>query len=124
MHELHVAARDGSTERTVSLLSRGAIDIDEGTPDDGVTPLMLAAGLGYSRVVRILLNKGANVAMVDSSGMTALHWAAQGGHLAVTKLLVKAGADVEAKASQGCTPLNLAAEKLSLIHISEPTRPY
>lgn len=60
MNELHHAARDGSTKRTMALLSRGEIDIDEGTRTAGYTALMIAAFLGHPGVVTILLNNGAN----------------------------------------------------------------
>lgn len=65
---------------------------------------------GYSRVVRILLNRGADVSRVNELGETALHVSVFRGHLAVTKLLIKAGADLEARDSRGCTPLYTAAE--------------
>lgn len=56
-NELHDAAEDGSTERTVALLSDGSIDIDKGNPE-GFTPLMLCWSNGYVRVARILLREG------------------------------------------------------------------
>ncbi len=108
-NKLHRAANDGSTERVLALLSTGSINIDHGDPV-GMTPLMIASLNGYSRIVGILLEKGANVSIVDGDGRTALHEAAQGGHLAVSKVLVKAGADLEAAiSSTGSTPLHLAA---------------
>ena len=107
MNALHHAARDGSPKRTMAVLSQRVIDIDEGDRK-GYTALMFAAFFGYAQVVTILLEKGANVFIVNDDGFTALHVSAQGGHLAVTKLLVKAGADLEAAVSH--TPLQLAAE--------------
>lgn len=62
-NKLHYAARAGSTERTVALLRRGEINIDEGD-SSGNTPLMEASFRDFSHVVRILLNKGANVAIL------------------------------------------------------------
>ncbi|CAB1101498.1 unnamed protein product [Ectocarpus sp. CCAP 1310/34] len=109
-NDLHRAANDGSVERVVALLaSRSSIAIDAGA-EYGWTPLMLAAWRGSSRVVRILLNKGANVSVVAEDGHTALHFSTQdGGHPVVTKMLLKAGADIEAVTSEGETPLHLAA---------------
>lgn len=71
-NELHRTVGCGSIEGTISLLSSGSIDIDQGDPK-GVTPLMISAAHGHSRVVRILLEKGANVSLVDDSGYAALH---------------------------------------------------
>lgn len=108
---LHDAAIRGSTEKTCALLeSGGARDIDK--LGEGKTPLMWAARLGYARVARILLNKGAGVSVAGEGGFTALHDSAHHGHLAVTKMLVKAGADLEAgTAVAGATPLCAAAQE-------------
>ena len=108
-NELHNAAKVGSTERTVALLSNGSIDIDQQEPQ-GATPLMLAAYNGFLRVVRILLNKGASVSIGGDDGVTALNLSAGEGHIAVSEALIKAGADLEAKNSlKGATPLHFAA---------------
>lgn len=97
-----------SVERTMALLVKGSIDINQGDPQ-GYTPLMCAAVNGFSRIVRLLLDKGANVALVPDEGATALHASAQDGHVTVTKMLVEAGASLEAKSHQGATPLHMAA---------------
>ena len=108
-NELHFAAADGSTKRTIAALSKGKIDIDQGDPM-GWTPLMFAAQEGHSLVVRILLGRRANVSIADYGGVTALHLSAQHGHLAVTVDLAKAGAVLDAKDSKGGTPLHMAAQ--------------
>ena len=74
--KLHHTAFEGSVERTVALLSSGFFDIDGRAEDRGYTPLMIAAGRGHSRVVRILLNKGADVSVVSYLDGTALHLSA------------------------------------------------
>lgn len=109
--ELQSAVIRGSVERTVALLAGGDIDIDERRPK-GWTALMLGASTGDVGVVRILVNKGANLSLVDDRGFSALHLATQGGHVAVTKLLMEAGADPEAQVSAtDPTPLYAAAEQ-------------
>ena len=110
LNALHQAARDGSIERTVALLSSGSIDVDRGNPQ-GDTPLMFAAMNDFLPIARLLLNKRANVSITNDEGFTALHMAAQEGHLAFAKLLVDAGADLEAASPEGITPLHNAASE-------------
>lgn len=87
-----------------------SVSIDQGSPT-GKTPLMFAAHGGHSSVVRILLNRGADLSKKMDHGYTALHLSAQNGRLAVIVELIKAGADVEARTSEGATPLGLAAQQ-------------
>lgn len=106
---LHRAAILGSKEKTVVILSHGSIDINQQAEPAGCTPLMFAARGGHSPVVRVLLNKGANLSIIEfDDGSTALHFSAEEGHFAVTAMLVGAGADLEA-VSKGSTPLCAAA---------------
>lgn len=55
LNELHVAAAAGSLQGVRRLLSTGSIDIDQGNPD-GATPLILAAELGHTQVVKYLID--------------------------------------------------------------------
>lgn len=89
--------------------SRASIDIDELTPTGDFNALILAADRGHSRIVKILLDKGADTSIAGQDDFTALHASVQEGHLAVTKLLVKAGAGLEAVTRNRSTPLHLAA---------------
>lgn len=107
-NELHMAAGTGSVNAVTPLLS--TVNINQGDPT-GCTPLHFAATLGFSRVVKLLLNKGANVSIPNDEGFTALISSAQQGHLVVCKMLVGAGADIEAANDQGSTPLYLAATR-------------
>ncbi len=111
LNELIEAAYDGSPERLVALLSDGSIDIDQGLEIGGYTPLMFASLMGRSHMVRILLDKGANVSVLADNGFTALHVSAQRGYHAVSKMLVEAPADLEAATNEGDTALHLASTK-------------
>lgn len=73
-----------------------------------LTPLMIAAGLGNSQMVELLLTAGADVYVLDSQmGASALHKAAQSGVVDVAKLLVQRGAFVNAQSPiLGSTPLH------------------
>ncbi|UKZ49434.1 hypothetical protein TrVGV298_003681 [Trichoderma virens] len=74
------------------------------------TGLMVASHYGHRGVVKLLLEKGANVNAQDGGGWTPLSWAADGGHEAVVKLLLKKGAKVDAQDRYGQTPLRQAAD--------------
>lgn len=108
--ELHKAAQAESIARTNALVSTGSIDINEAGPR-GVTPLMMAAEKDHAHVVKILLNKGANVSISSRTGFSALTYSVGHGHVPATKLLLEAGADVEVKTEAGCTPLHLAVDR-------------
>jgi hypothetical protein len=62
-------------------------------------------------VVKLLLEKGAELESKDNDGRTPLSWAAKNGHKAVVKLLLEKGAELESKDRvDGRTPLSWAAE--------------
>lgn len=98
---------------------------------DKTTPLMVASGVGWAEgtihehsegetleVVRLLLEKGADVKLANDHGITALHGAAYKGANQVVQLLVDRGADLAAQdkgedygfgaSSVKMTPLNWA----------------
>ena len=58
---------------------------------------MRAAQNGNEAVVKLLLEKGADMESKDKDGRTSLSWAAQNGNEAVVKLLLEKGADLESK---------------------------
>jgi ankyrin repeat protein len=110
---LEFAARKGNEEVVQLLLDSGA-DANEGR---WFTALYWAIEGTFSKqgdsepIVRLLLERGANIAAkYGSDRMTALHIAACG-HLAVIELLVEKGADKEAKDSKGLTPLHWATQR-------------
>ena len=71
------------------------------------TPLHLAATGGHIEIVRLLLEKGADINARDIKG-TPLHWAASRGHLEVVRWLVENGADINARDEDGRTALHWA----------------
>ncbi len=78
------------------------------SPGDS-TPLMEAASGGYSDIVKLLIDHGANVNAKSSVGNTALTYACCGGYEEVVRILLEAGADVEHQNENGHTPLMEAA---------------
>ncbi|KAH0557050.1 hypothetical protein GP486_005162, partial [Trichoglossum hirsutum] len=86
------------------------LKVAAGANNDGRTALHQAAYMGDKELVRLLLEKGADVTATDGDGMTALHWSAcKGGDEAVVLLLLERGADIQAKYSGGGTALHRAA---------------
>ena len=68
--------------------------------------LVEAAGCGYFRIVKQLLDAGADHSLTDRDGFSALNAAAQEGHLECIQLLLAAGADANKQESAaGLTPL-------------------
>ncbi|KAH6988821.1 hypothetical protein BKA56DRAFT_709913, partial [Ilyonectria sp. MPI-CAGE-AT-0026] len=75
------------------------------------TDLMVASYYGHRVIVKLLLEKGAEIEAKDSEhGRTPLSWAAGNGHEAIVKLLLEKAADVEAKDAYKTTPLWQAAK--------------
>lgn len=74
------------------------------------TSLSHAARLGFTEIVKLLLEKGAEDDATDGDGGTALYYAAENGHEAVVELLLGSGASVDMKV-RGCTQLHIAASR-------------
>ncbi|RMZ87413.1 hypothetical protein DV736_g5365, partial [Chaetothyriales sp. CBS 134916] len=77
----------------------------ESISNDGQTPLLWVAANGHEAVVKLLLEKGAELETKDIWGRTPLSRGAANGHEAVVKLLLEKGA-VETKDNDGRTPLS------------------
>ena len=115
-------AAQSSAEIIETLLAAGADQ--HVTTDDGTTPFMVAAGLGRSTFtpstprgvrspgaeesVKVLLEAGADINVVNEADFTALHGAAFRGLNEVIEYLVAQGADINARDFRGRTPYRLA----------------
>jgi len=98
---------DNDQKRIESLLESGI-----NTPDEnGKTPLMLAAWIGDTGLVKRILSQGADVDLEDELGETALGFSARGGNLKVLKLMIQSGADLNHKSS--VDSLDVCGEKRS-----------
>jgi ankyrin repeat protein len=66
---------------------------------------------GHIEVIKMLVEKGADVRVTTRGGKTPLHQASEKGHVEIAKLLLEKGADAMAADNDGWTPLHWASEK-------------
>jgi len=91
---LHVASFYGLLSVLKAILETG-VDVNFKDSKFGPTPLSRAAENGHEAVVKMLLEKGANVDSKNDNGQTPLSWAVENRHEAVVKLLLEKGASVD-----------------------------
>ncbi len=92
---LHAAAESGDLARIKDTLDDGAdpnqrVQSSWGQVYDGMTPLMLAASTGQADAIRLLIERGADAAMVDPHGRSAADFAALSGSDEAIALLKQA----------------------------------
>jgi len=105
---LCLALEQGHTKIVEELCKRrcSVSMIDQG----GLTPIHLAASLGKTEIVHILLENRADIdACAISTGDTALHMASSANHLDTVTLLLQKGANVNKQNNEGQTCLMQAA---------------
>lgn len=87
-------------------------DADVETPDEkyGMSPLWVAALLGFDDIIRMLLAKGASIERACLNGHTPLSVAAEKGCRKAVKVLLEHGANRNVRDAQGRTPLEAALE--------------
>ncbi|KAI6764201.1 hypothetical protein HG530_007990 [Fusarium avenaceum] len=83
-HPLLVAVRENN-DVIVDMLLNAGFDI-ETKSKDGATSLILAAQAGLERIVRMLIDKGANVNALDHSSLSAFHWADRNQHDQIVRI--------------------------------------
>jgi rhodanese-related sulfurtransferase len=76
---------------------------------NATTPLMKASHQGNGKIVRMLIDAGAEVNARNEDGNNALWLACVGGHLQIIDILTDAGTDIDNRNDNGATPLMYAA---------------
>lgn len=87
-----------------------AADADVNFQDESTSALSIASEKGHEKVLRLLLEKGAQVNAKTKRGGATIHEAAFEGHTLVVRLLVESGADIQACTDTGATALDIAEE--------------
>lgn len=96
------AARKGNIATVRRLLGQG---VTVNARSDHKTALSLAALGGHHGIVKLLINKGANIRARDKMNTTPLMWASVGGNMNTIRHLLNAGANINAKSQGGHTAL-------------------
>ncbi|KAL3461665.1 ankyrin repeat-containing domain protein [Aspergillus heterothallicus] len=128
---LHEAVLNGFFETITALIDGGA-DVNQPMRDktrrsgtwmrgmfntlDGSTPLIQACGFTFVRkpdlaltIARLLLSRGADATLQDTSGMTALHYAVMRPYPELIKLLIDFGCSLDATEADGRMPIHILA---------------
>lgn len=105
---IHEAVRRADVQAVHALLNEAACPVDLKTAN-GATPLMLAAMVGDLKLIKLFLDRGADIESRDLNAMTALLVAAQYGQLTAFLVLKHRGADVSAIDTNGSSVAHWAA---------------
>ena len=101
----------GLTETARALLDKGRARTEERCKNWERTALGWTAWKKHDKVMRMLLDAGAEKNASDRLGRTALMWGAGTDNDKVVRMLVDAGADMEQVDVDGCTAVTLAAKR-------------
>ena len=104
-HDLSGAVFIGNLASVKQALTDGA-DPNAEDPQSGSTMLSIAALMGHTEIVTVLLEHGADVNAKSRDGGTALHAAAFLGRAEATKLLLEKGADTTLRNNMGSTAID------------------
>ncbi|KAM4550671.1 histone-lysine N-methyltransferase EHMT2 [Fundulus diaphanus] len=107
---LHHAAKLGNLEIVNMLLETGQVDVNA-QDNGGWTPIIWAAEHKHVKVIKSLLNRGADVSIKDKELNVCLHWAAYAGNIDIAELVLNAGCSLSSVNMHGDTPLHIAARE-------------
>lgn len=107
---LHHMAYAGNTsdhvKTLIELLNHGANVNATPLHQFRLTPLHTAVSYGNDKIVKVLLDHGANIDAVNIDRDTPLHYACTSGHVSIVKILLLKGCKVDVMNDSKYTPLN------------------
>ena len=105
---IHKACENGNIKAVKRFLADGTnVNVKN---DDGLTPLMEAAGWGEKEIAELLIAEGADV-NAQCDGISPLHSSVWRGDKEITELLIAKGANVNSLNEDKGTPLDLLSSK-------------
>jgi len=87
---------------------RGGTPADRGRREPipgGMTPLLYATRHGYTAIVELLLDSGADIHLTDANNISALLMAVENNSMASARLLIERGSDINSQDWYGRSPL-------------------
>jgi len=106
------AAEDGDLEIIKTLVSSEA-SVVENRDKDGYTALHRAAYSNHPKIIRYLVEVGADVEVGTEDGWTPVHCACHWNSYKVVRELINCNANVNAQTNGGQTPLHIASNQQS-----------
>uniref|UniRef100_A0A0G4HXP8 EF-hand domain-containing protein n=1 Tax=Chromera velia CCMP2878 TaxID=1169474 RepID=A0A0G4HXP8_9ALVE len=97
-------ARNGHLKHVEEAI-KNQVDVNFCEPPYNKSALIYAAYKGFDNIIKVLLEKGADINQADGEGRTALHEAAFHGKLSTVQLLCDRGANYNLCDEEGHTPL-------------------
>lgn len=112
------ALRNSDEKKLQKLLKQSAVkdNINEPHGDQHTTYIHEACKHGHDKIVKLLIEKGAEVHRTTITGWTAMHKAAAWGHPQCLKVLITNGANVNACTHAANTSLHLACRNTRQIY--------
>jgi len=107
---LHYAVRQNSIPTVLTLLNDFEFDINFRSTNNQ-TPLMIACNYGYTEIICILIDKGAQINEIDETGFNALLYSVKKGSIPQVAYLLHHEADTTIRDANGCTIVHWAAYK-------------
>ena len=124
--KLYSASRDGNAEEVRRLIYTHMVNVNFEMGQSQSTPLIEASKRGHNKVIRILLDSGADIEKADKWGYTPLNCAADFNCYESVNLLLKSGADVDKENICGRTPLwwgqSIEIAKMLIEHGADPNK--
>ena len=105
---IYAAALSGDSH-TIDILVRSGAKVNKVSKRGKSTALHIAAGLGWERTMKKLIEHGAAINKKNLAGETPFHYAASSGWASAMNLLIEHGAKIEEVNNRGESPLHKAS---------------